>query len=116
MARIDEVRRVIRLAGVERVAEVADDFRRDRFGPEDAHGLAKSAPDHGPYVAKRAVLRGSVHHRDAELGIHDISAERGALDQLGKRLLAPLDRFLGPFALGDVLRQDRDVPADRNHD
>ena len=43
--------------------------------------------------------------RDAELGINDINAERGAFDQFGKCLLAPADRFLGPLALGDVLRR-----------
>ena len=49
---------------------------------------AKSRPITGRTLRNAPVLRAGVHLRDAELGIHDVDAERGALDQFGKRLLA----------------------------
>jgi len=101
-AKIEEARRVIRFAGFERVAEVGDDFRRNGFGPENAHRLGKVAADHRPHILERSGLRGGVHMRDAELRIYDVDAERSALDQFGKSPLAPADLLLSPFVFGDV--------------
>src|SRR5690606_37348811 len=90
-ARIDEVFRTVRIAGIQRTAEYGDDFGRDRLGPQDADCFVERTADDRAYVAERDLLGDRIHVSDAEVGIHDVDAERHLLDELDE----------GPFAYAE---------------
>src|SRR5690606_4605007 len=104
-ARVHEVLRAVRLAAVERAPEHREDLGRYRLGPQDSYGLVERPADHRAYVAERDVLRYRVHVRDAEIGVHDIDAERHLLDELDECRFAYAERAVR------TMRTDRPLPA-----
>ena len=76
--------------------------------PKDMHRLVERTSDHRPHVTERAGLGTGVHEVNAKLGIHDVSTERGALDQRGERRPARAQLLLGLLALGDVMEDGRE--------
>jgi len=103
-----EIARKIGFARFQRMAKPADDFLRRFGGPQNMHGFAKGAADHGADIAEGAVLRTLVHGKDAHVLINHIDAKGASVDKFDENIVLAvcmLDDLLQPF-IGIVARRN----------
>ena len=92
---------MVRLAVLERVAEMADRLGRERFRPDRPQDVREIPADERTDVLKH-LLGSGAHLRQTEVGIHRIHAEWRVLHEMTERVIRRAQFVFGPLALGDV--------------
>src|SRR6266849_3033875 len=93
---LDAARRMVRLAGGERVAEAADLIAGERLGPDAPQRLGQVTANQRLRVLE-CLLRTYARLHEAKIGVHHVDPERRILDELTKRDFAGSETLLGTF-------------------